>query len=171
MIIFYKNLSDDYATRPPPRTLTLGARCAKYYEAGARFAKWRAVLKIGPGGEPSELAVRLNAEGLARYVIICQENGLVPIVEPEILSDGPHDIKTCAAVTESVLAGVYKSLSDHKVLLEGSLLKTNMVTPGSDSPKARSLILAIFFVSTRIHDESLQDHHSRAPPFCRLALR
>jgi fructose-bisphosphate aldolase, class I len=116
---------------------SLGARCAKYYDAGARFAKWRAVLKIGPGGEPSELAVRLNAEGLARYAIICQENGLVPIVEPEILVDGPHDIKTCAAVTERVLAAVYKSLSDHKVLLEGTLLKTNMVTPGSDGPKAR----------------------------------
>ncbi|VAI90181.1 unnamed protein product [Triticum turgidum subsp. durum] len=94
---------------------SLGARCAKYYEAGARFAKWRAVLKIGPGAEPSELAVKQNAEGLARYALICQENGLVPIVEPEILTDGPHDIKACAAATERVLAAVYKSLNDHKV--------------------------------------------------------
>ncbi|CAN1357084.1 Fructose-bisphosphate aldolase 6, cytosolic, partial [Linum perenne] len=69
----------------------LGQRCAKYYEAGARFAKWRAVLKIGPN-EPSQLAINENANGLARYAIICQENGLVPIVEPEILVDGSHDI-------------------------------------------------------------------------------
>ncbi|GJM98001.1 hypothetical protein PR202_ga14974 [Eleusine coracana subsp. coracana] len=108
---------------------SLGARCAKYYAAaGARFAKWRAVLKVGPGGEPSELAVKLNADGLARYALICQENGLVPIVEPEILTDGAHDINACAAATERVLAALYKSLSDHKVLLEGTLLKTNMST-------------------------------------------
>lgn len=113
---------------------SLGARCQKYYKAGARFAKWRAVLKIGPT-EPSELSIQQNAQGLARYAIICQENGLVPIVEPEILTDGPHDIAKCAAVTETVLASVYKALNDHHVLLEGTLLKPNMVTPGSDSPK------------------------------------
>jgi len=101
---------------------------------GARCQQWRAVLKIGPN-EPSELAIQQNAQGLARYAIICQENGLVPIVEPEILTDGAHDIKKCAAVTEIVLAAVYKALNDHHVLLEGSLLKPNMVTPGSDSPK------------------------------------
>ena len=126
---------------------SLGARCAKYYEAGARFAKWRAVLKVGAAGEPSELAVRQNAEGLARYALLCQENGLVPIVEPEILTDGGHDIKTCAAATERVLAAVYKSLNDHKVLLEGTLLKTNMITPGSDSPKARAIMLRSFLQS------------------------
>ncbi|XP_066370287.1 fructose-bisphosphate aldolase 5, cytosolic-like [Miscanthus floridulus] len=125
---------------------SLGARCAKYYEAGARFAKWRAVLKVGPA-EPSELAVRQNAEGLARYALICQEFGLVPIVEPEILTDGAHDIKTCAAVTERVLAAVYKSLNDHKVLLEGTLLKTNMVTPGSDSPKVGAEVIAEYTVA------------------------
>ncbi|KAI9115645.1 hypothetical protein K1719_013314 [Acacia pycnantha] len=113
---------------------SLGSRCAQYYKAGARFAKWRAVLKIGPT-EPSELSIQQNAQGLARYAIICQENGLVPIVEPEILTDGPHDIAKCAAVTETVLAAVYKALNDHHVLLEGTLLKPNMVTPGSDSPK------------------------------------
>ena len=137
---------------------SLGARCAKYYAAGARFAKWRAVLKVGPA-EPSELAVRQNAEGLARYALICQEYGLVPIVEPEILTDGGHDIKTCAAVTERVLAAVYKSLNDHKVLLEGTLLKTNMVTPGSDSPKACRrhddmivvILLAIFHLPSFVH--------------------
>ncbi|KAK8455856.1 hypothetical protein SEVIR_4G229900v4 [Setaria viridis] len=126
---------------------SLGARCAKYYEAGARFAKWRAVLKIGASGEPSELAVKQNAEGLARYALICQENGLVPIVEPEILTDGGHDIKTCAAVTERVLAAVFKSLNDHKVLLEGTLLKCNMVTPGSDSPKVGAEVIAEYTVA------------------------
>ncbi|PIN17320.1 Fructose-biphosphate aldolase [Handroanthus impetiginosus] len=113
---------------------SLGTRCQQYYKAGARFAKWRAVLKIGPT-EPSELSIQQNAQGLARYAIICQENGLVPIVEPEVLTDGDHDIKICAAVTERVLAAVYKALNDHHVLLEGTLLKPNMVTPGSDSPK------------------------------------
>lgn len=113
---------------------SLGARCQQYYKAGARFAKWRAVLKIGPT-EPSELSIQQNAQGLARYAIICQENGLVPIVEPEVLTDGSHDIKKCAAVTETVLAAVYKALNDHHVLLEGTLLKPNMVAPGSDGPK------------------------------------
>ncbi|XP_071907626.1 fructose-bisphosphate aldolase 5, cytosolic-like isoform X2 [Coffea arabica] len=125
---------------------SLGARCAQYYRAGARFAKWRAVLKIGPT-EPSELSVQQNAQGLARYAIICQENGLVPIVEPEILTDGNHDIKKCAAVTEIVLAAVYKALSDHHVLLEGTLLKPNMVTPGSDSPKVAPEVIAEYTVT------------------------
>jgi len=113
----------------------LGARCAEYYKAGARFAKWRAVLKIG-NGLPSELSMIENAHGLARYASICQENGLVPIVEPEVLMDGPHDIETCAAASERVLATVYKALADHKVLLEGTLLKPNMITPGSESKQA-----------------------------------
>ncbi|KAL7170384.1 hypothetical protein ACSBR2_035283 [Camellia fascicularis] len=119
----------------------LGQRCAKYYEAGARFAKWRAVLKIGPT-EPSPLAIMENANGLARYAIICQENGLVPIVEPEILVDGPHDINKCADVTERVLAAVYKALNDHHVLLEGTLLKPNMVTPGSEASKVAPEVVA-----------------------------
>ncbi|CAN6875201.1 unnamed protein product [Brassica oleracea] len=110
----------------------LGDRCKKYYEAGARFAKWRAVLKIG-ANEPTELAIHENAYGLARYAVICQENGLVPIVEPEILVDGSHDIEKCAYVTERVLAACYKALNDHHAILEGTLLKPNMVTPGSDS--------------------------------------
>lgn len=125
---------------------SLGARCAKYYEAGARFAKWRAVLKIGTT-EPSELSIQQNAQGLARYAIICQENGLAPIVEPEILTDGSHDIKTCAAMTEKVLAAVYKALNDHHVLLEGTLLKPNMVTPGSDSPKVAAEMIAEYTVT------------------------
>jgi fructose-bisphosphate aldolase, class I len=113
----------------------LGKRCAKYYEQGARFAKWRAVLKIdAAAGCPSELSVHQNAYTLARYAAICQENGLVPIVEPEILSDGKHGIDVCAAVTERVLAACYKALADHHVLLEGSLLKPNMVLTGADGP-------------------------------------
>lgn len=123
----------------------LGPRCQKYYEVGARFAKWRAVLKIGPK-EPSELAIHENAKGLARYALICQENGLVPIVEPEILVDGSHDINKCAEVTERVLAACYKALNDHHVLLEGTLLKPNMVTPGSDSPKVTPDVIAEYTV-------------------------
>ncbi|KZV14909.1 fructose-bisphosphate aldolase, cytoplasmic isozyme-like [Dorcoceras hygrometricum] len=119
----------------------LAQRCQQYYAAGARFAKWRAVLKIGPN-EPSQLAINENANGLARYAIICQENGLVPIVEPEILVDGSHDIKKCADVTERVLAACYKALNDHHVLLEGTLLKPNMVTPGSDSAKVAPEVVA-----------------------------
>ncbi|OWM73688.1 fructose-bisphosphate aldolase 1, cytoplasmic-like [Punica granatum] len=119
----------------------LAARCKQYYEAGARFAKWRAVLKIGPN-EPSQLAIDENAHGLARYAIICQENGLVPIVEPEILVDGPHSIEKCAEVTEQVLAACYKALNDNKVLLEGTLLKPNMVTPGSDAEKVAPEVVA-----------------------------
>lgn len=125
---------------------SLGARCAKYYEAGARFAKWRAVLKIGTT-EPSELSIQQNAQGLARYAIICQENGLVPIVEPEILTDGGHDIKKCAAATETVLAAVYKALNEHHVFLEGTLLKPNMVTPGSDSAKVSAEVIAEYTVA------------------------
>ncbi|KAF0900228.1 hypothetical protein E2562_028709 [Oryza meyeriana var. granulata] len=125
----------------------LGKRCAKYYEAGARFAKWRAVLKIGPN-EPSQLAIDQNAQGLARYAIICQENGLVPIVEPEILVDGPHDIDRCAYVSEVVLAACYKALNEQHVLLEGTLLKPNMVTPGSDAKKVAPEIIAEYTVRT-----------------------
>ncbi|KHN43919.1 Uridine kinase-like protein 4 [Glycine soja] len=124
---------------------SLGARCQQYYKAGARFAKWRAVLKIGPT-EPSQLSIQQNAQGLARYAIICQENGLVPIVEPEILTDGAHDIAKCAAVTETVLAAVYKALNEQHVLLEGTLLKPNMVTPGSDSPKVPPEVIAEYTV-------------------------
>ena len=107
----------------------LGKRCASYYAQGARFAKWRAVLKISDGC-PSALSIDQNAETLARYAAICQANGLVPIVEPEVLMDGAHDAETSEKVTEKVLAAVFKKCSDHHVLLEGSLLKPNMVRSG-----------------------------------------
>ncbi|CAB1341325.1 unnamed protein product, partial [Coregonus sp. 'balchen'] len=97
-------------------------RCAQYKKDGADFAKWRCVLKI-TDTTPSELAIMENANVLARYASICQMHGIVPIVEPEILPDGDHDLKRCQYVTE-------KALSDHHVYLEGTLLKPNMVTPG-----------------------------------------
>uniref|UniRef100_A0A3P8UC11 Fructose-bisphosphate aldolase n=1 Tax=Amphiprion percula TaxID=161767 RepID=A0A3P8UC11_AMPPE len=111
----------------------LSERCAQYKKDGADFAKWRCVLKISET-TPSELAIFENANVLARYASICQQNGIVPIVEPEILPDGDHDLKRCQYVTEKVLAAVYKSLSDHHVYLEGTLLKPNMVTAGHSCP-------------------------------------
>jgi fructose-bisphosphate aldolase class I len=112
----------------------LADRCAKYYKEGARFAKWRSVLKIGPH-TPSYQSMLENANVLARYASICQQNGLVPIVEPEVLPDGDHDLETAQRVTEEVLAFVYKALSDHHVFLEGTLLKPNMVTQGQSCAK------------------------------------
>jgi fructose-bisphosphate aldolase, class I len=115
----------------------LAERCKDYYSKGARFAKWRSVLKIGQNG-PSTLAVDENAHVLARYAAICQANGLVPIVEPEILMDGDHDLPAAVRAAERVLSAVYKKLSDHGVYLEGTLLKPNMVCPGVDCPKKYS---------------------------------
>ncbi|XP_076609333.1 fructose-bisphosphate aldolase A-like [Chaetodon auriga] len=112
-------------------------RCAQYKKDGADFAKWRCVLKITPT-TPSKLAIMENANVLARYASICQMHGIVPIVEPEILPDGDHDLQRCQYVTEKVLAAVYKSLSDHHVYLEGTLLKPNMVTAGHSCPKKNS---------------------------------
>jgi fructose-bisphosphate aldolase class I len=111
----------------------LRERCQAYYKQGARFAKWRAVLRIDSKGLPSDRSIMANATGLAQYAAICQECGLVPIVEPEILMDGDHDIETAAVVAERVLVAVYEALATCGVLLEGTLLKPNMVTPGVDS--------------------------------------
>lgn len=112
----------------------LGKRCAQYYKDGCRFAKWRCVLKIDEHC-PTPLAILENANVLARYATTCQQNGLVPIVEPEILPDGDHDLERSQKVTEKVLAAVYKALSDHHVYLEGTLLKPNMCTPGQTASK------------------------------------
>ncbi|XP_022340550.1 fructose-bisphosphate aldolase-like [Crassostrea virginica] len=112
----------------------LSERCAQYKKDGAEFAKWRCVLKIG-NQTPSYQAMMENANVLARYASICQQNGLVPIVEPEVLCDGEHDLETAQAVTEQVLAFTYKALADHHVFLEGTLLKPNMVTAGQSCPK------------------------------------
>lgn len=107
----------------------LSERCAQYKKDGAQFAKWRCVLKIGQYN-PSTLAMLENANVLARYAVICQQNGLVPIVEPEVLPDGTHDLYTARQATQDVLAFTYKALADHHVYLEGTLLKPNMVTAG-----------------------------------------
>jgi fructose-bisphosphate aldolase class I len=112
----------------------LAERCAQYKKDGAHFAKWRCVLNIGTH-TPSYQSMLENANVLARYASICQQNGLVPIVEPEVLPDGDHDLETAQRVTEQVLAFTYKALADHHVYLEGTLLKPNMVTAGQSCPK------------------------------------
>ena len=111
----------------------LRARLQEYYEIGARFAKWRAVITIG-GGIPTEKCIAANAHGLARYASLSQEAGLVPIVEPEVLIDGGHDIETDQDVTTRTLNTVYDALALYDVALEGTLLKPNMVTSGSTAP-------------------------------------
>ena len=110
-------------------------RVCKYYARGARFAKWRTALKVDVAKNmPTQLAIDVAAQDLARYTRICQEAGLVPIVEPEILIDGTHDVKTAAKVQEQVLTTVYKKIQENGVLLEGSLLKPAMVVPGIECP-------------------------------------
>ena len=116
----------------------LAARAKAFYEKGCRFAKWRAVLKITPEGCPSELSINETAHTLARYGSICQENGLVPIIEPEILTDGSHDIQTCARVSERVFSTVMKAMLDQNLIIEGTLLKPNMVTQGATAANQAS---------------------------------
>jgi len=111
----------------------LDKRCAEYKKGGCDFAKWRCVINIGEH-IPSYTALAENANVLARYASICQQNGLVPIVEPEVLCDGTHDLARCQKVTEMALAYTYKALADHHIFLEGTLLKPNMVTPGQSCP-------------------------------------
>ncbi|HET7756689.1 MAG TPA: class I fructose-bisphosphate aldolase [Steroidobacteraceae bacterium] len=111
----------------------LRERLIEYRALGARFAKWRAVIDIG-AGIPSRFAIRANAHALARYAALCQENDLVPIVEPEVLMDGGHTIERCAEVTEEVLETVFGQLFEHRVQLEGMVLKPNMVISGKKAP-------------------------------------
>ncbi len=113
-------------------------RLAEYSDLGAQFAKWRAVIVIGPTS-PSQAAIRANAHALARYAALCQEAGLVPIVEPEILMDGDHDIQRCEAVTATVLQAVYAELAEQNVVLEATLLKPNMVISGQTCPDQASV--------------------------------
>jgi fructose-bisphosphate aldolase class I len=112
----------------------LRERLIEYARLGARFAKWRAVLAIGDG-IPSRGCVAANASALARYAALCQEAGLVPIVEPEVLMDGDHSLARCFEATEEVLRAVFAALHEQRVALEGMILKPNMVLPGKDSPK------------------------------------
>ncbi|MCR4345936.1 MAG: fructose-bisphosphate aldolase class I [Sulfuricaulis sp.] len=114
-------------------------RLAEYKQLGARFAKWRAVIDIDERDIPSAFAIRANAHGLARYAALCQEIDLVPIVEPEVLMDGAHDIERCEAVTAQVLEAVFTELDAHRVVFDGMLLKPNMVIPGKKCPKQVSV--------------------------------
>jgi fructose-bisphosphate aldolase class I len=113
----------------------LRERCAEYYGLGARFAKWRAVITIAGDAHPSQACISANAHALARYAALCQEANLVPIVEPEVLMDGGHDIDRCAEVTEATLAETYSQLRIQGVRLEATLLKPNMVLSGTDCAK------------------------------------
>ena len=116
----------------------LGYRLKEYKELGANFAKWRAVITVGKT-IPSEVCINANAYALARYAAICQENGIVPIVEPEVLMDGDHTIERCDELTNITLQRVYSALREYKVSLEGTILKPNMVISGSDCKKQSTI--------------------------------
>jgi fructose-bisphosphate aldolase class I len=111
----------------------LRERLAEYSKMGARFAKWRAVIAVGDG-IPSRGCIEANAQALARYAALCQEAGLVPVVEPEVLMDGDHTLERCGEVTEEVLRAVFNQLYTQRVMLEGMILKPNMVLPGLTCP-------------------------------------
>lgn len=127
----------------PGETITEGLdglreRFAEYAGLGARFAKWRAVIRLGEG-LPSRACIHANAHALARYAALAQEADIAPIVEPEVVMDGDQPLETCRAVTEAVLHVVFDQLRDHSVLLEGMVLKPNMVAPGLASPSQVSV--------------------------------
>lgn len=111
----------------------LRQRLAEYAELGARFAKWRAVITIGED-VPSSACIEANCHALTRYAALCQEAGLVPMVEPEVLMDGDHDIEVCYDVTEATLRSLFGSLYEQDVMLEGTILKASMVVPGKSCP-------------------------------------
>jgi fructose-bisphosphate aldolase class I len=137
----------DEGTKPlpacPGEVVTVGLdkladRLPKYYERGARFAKWRAVIDIGPG-MPSWTCIKANAHALARYAALCQAAQIVPIVEPEVLMDGDHDAGRCEEATHLVLQIVYQELFEQRVALEGTILKPNMIVAGKKSAKQASV--------------------------------
>ncbi|MEO6919402.1 MAG: class I fructose-bisphosphate aldolase [Collimonas sp.] len=113
----------------------LRERLQEYAQLGAKFAKWRGVIEIDATDIPSSYGIRANAHALARYAALCQEAGIVPIVEPEVLMDGAHDLARCEAVSSQVLQAVFDELAAHGVALEGMLLKPNMVIAGMNSPQ------------------------------------
>ena len=113
-------------------------RLTEYFQMGARFAKWRAVIAVDDG-IPSRGCIEANAQALARYAALCQEAGLVPIVEPEVLMDGSHTLERCCEVTEEVLRTVFSQLYSQRVKLEGLILKPNMVLPGLTCPKQETV--------------------------------
>ena len=116
----------------------LRERLAEYSQMGARFAKWRAVIAVGDG-IPTRASIEANAHALARYAALCQEAGLVPIVEPEVLMEGEHTLERCREVTEEVQRAVFSQLYTQGVTLEGIILKPNMVVPGSTCPKQETV--------------------------------
>jgi fructose-bisphosphate aldolase class I len=116
----------------------LAKRCQEYVKLGAKFAKWRAVITIGPG-IPSATCIVANAHALARYAAICQASGLVPIVEPEVLMDGDHTIERCEEITEWTLKAVYEALYLNRITLEASVLKPSMVIAGKDCARQASV--------------------------------
>jgi fructose-bisphosphate aldolase class I len=116
----------------------LRERLQEYHKLGARFAKWRGVIDIG-AGIPTAYCIRANAQALARYAALCQAENIVPIVEPEVLMDGAHDLGRCFAVTSETLKVVFEELANHRVALEGMLLKPNMVISGMKSPTQASV--------------------------------
>ena len=124
----------DFALHPGEKVTEgldgLRERLAEYYELGARFAKWRAVITIGEN-MPSTACISTNTHALARYAALCQEQGLVPIVEPEVMMNGEHDIETCFKVTKWALTELYSCLAQQRVALEGTILKPNMILSGS----------------------------------------
>jgi fructose-bisphosphate aldolase, class I len=127
----------------PGETITEGLdglreRLVEYRNLGAKFAKWRAVIDIG-AGIPSYNGIMTNAHALARYAALCQDEGIVPIVEPEVLMDGDHDIDRCAMITEWTLKTVFEQLYYQRIALEGMVLKPNMVVPGKKSAKQASV--------------------------------
>jgi fructose-bisphosphate aldolase class I len=117
----------------------LAERLKKYYERGARFAKWRAVINIDKDTIPSMTAIRANAHALGRYAALCQDAQIVPIVEPEVLMDGDHDIDRCYEMSQRVLNKTFQELRIQRVALEGMVLKPNMVVPGKKSAKQASV--------------------------------
>jgi fructose-bisphosphate aldolase class I len=138
----------DKGTKPlpncPGEVITEGLdglreRLAEYRGLGAKFAKWRAVIDIAAGPVPSYTCIRTNTHALARYAALCQDEGIVPIVEPEVLMDGDHDIDRCYQVTEMVLKLQFEELYFQRVALEGMVLKPNMVVPGKKSGKKASV--------------------------------
>ncbi len=112
----------------------LRARVKEYKELGAKFAKWRAVITIGDG-IPTYTCLKANAHALARYAALCQEGGIVPIVEPEVLLDGNHSIERCQDVSEDTLRITFAQLAEQRVHLEGMVLKPSMVVSGKDNPR------------------------------------
>jgi fructose-bisphosphate aldolase class I len=132
----------DMAAHPGEKTTEgldgLRERLTEYFQMGARFAKWRAVITIGEN-IPSRSCLEANAQTLARYAALCQEAGLVPIVEPEVLMDGAHTLEQCRQVTEETLRNVFIQLNCQRVLLEGMILKPNMVLPGLACPTQESV--------------------------------